>query len=189
MYLIYLFGTAFLILSIISTNWPVKLFHFCLLNQLAAVWRIAPIRYGLLFSHTYAELRPVLQGQEVMLRFLEGAAGALRPTAGLELRLKRTLPAVVQFYRLPTRQREWGDFKPWVTGTPEIDSQWLVLTPAPNETERLWQNGSLRRVIESSRQIEQLLVSESEIVVKLRRFESVAAVQRLAEGLAESSFV
>ncbi|HYH02164.1 MAG TPA: hypothetical protein VEC37_03610, partial [Bacillota bacterium] len=147
-----------------------------------------PVRYGMILSHTFAELRPVYQGREFVIRFMETAADALRAAGGLEIRVKNPFPVIVEFYRQPTRQREWGDFKRMLTGVAEVDSQWLILTPQNETALKFWKDSGIKEFLESSRWIERVLISNEELVVRLRRFESAAVIRQLADRLSRIQF-
>jgi hypothetical protein len=187
MYLLALIVTALAVLSVFSSNWPVKWYHFHLLNQLAREFAATPIKYGMILSTSFAEIRPQIMGKDFVIRFIEGASGSLRAESGLEIRMRKQFPMIMEFYRMPTSKREWGEFKKWVTGDPTLDSQWLILTPRPQEAQSFWNRGKLPGIIMDNHQIDQILLTPDEMILRLRRFGSVGRIREIVKKMAEGS--
>jgi hypothetical protein len=184
MYFLALIVTALVILSIFSSNWPLKGYHFYLLKQLAAEFGVAPIKHGMVFSASYAEIRPIIRGREFVIRFMEGAPDSLRNASGLEIRMRGEIPAIMEFYRVPHSQREWGDFKKFSTGDPGLDGQWLILTPQPEEAQSFWDRGKLQVILNGNHPVDQILLTPGEMILRLRRFGSAGQLREVAELMA-----
>jgi hypothetical protein len=185
MYFLALIITALVTLSIFSSNWPLKWYHLHLLNQLAAELGVTPVRHGMLLSMSFAEIRPVILGREFVIRFMEGVPGSLRNPSGLEIRMRGEFPAIMEFYRVPHSRREWGDFKQWRTGDPDLDGRWLILSPQPEAAQSFWDLGKLQGLINGNHPIEQISLTNGEMILRLRRFGSVAQVREVAGRMAE----
>jgi hypothetical protein len=185
MYFLALIVTALVTLSIFSSNWPLKWYHFYLLKQLAAEFGVAPVRHGMVLSASYAEIRPVILGREFVIRFMEGAPGSLRNASGLEIRMRGAFPAIMEFYRAPHSKREWGDFKKFGTGDAGLDGQWLILSPQPEAAQSFWDRGKLQVILNGDHPLDQILLTSEEMILRLRRFGSVAQVREVAGRMTE----
>ena len=184
MYFILLFAAAILIISLLTSFWPVKLYHHYLLKDLAAVLDSDPQRYGLIFSKTYSEITTSFQGREWRIRFVEGSVDSLKSNTGLEIRLKVNVETVLECYPLRRRKREWGDFKRFVTGNPQVDEEWFLLSNDLEKAAAFWGDGKLAGILSNRTfYIEQLSVTCAEVVVRLRRYPSRERVVELMEAL------
>jgi hypothetical protein len=187
MYYLLLFLAAFLLISLFSTNWPVKIYHHYLLKQLGGLLHCEPERKGLTLSSVYSQIDTIYRGREVKIRFVEGAVDSLKVNPGLEIRLKTALPAVIEFYQSRANKREWGHFKRFQTGNQLLDSRWFILTDDLEAAAELWSRGGLADLLINNRDnIDQMLVNRDEVIVRLRRFHSGEKVVGFLERLAGS---
>ncbi|HEX3047354.1 MAG TPA: hypothetical protein VHY08_21565 [Bacillota bacterium] len=185
MYFILLFAAAFLIISLLTSFWPVKLYHHYLLKDLAAALDSDPQRQGLVFSKVYSEITPSFQGREWRIRFVEGSADSLKSNTGLELRLKANSGTVLECYPLRRGKREWGDFKRFLTGNPEVDGAWFMLSNNLETAAEFWGDGKLAGILNNRKFfIEQLSFTQEEVVARLRRYPSKERVVEFMETLA-----
>lgn len=185
MYFLVLFFSAFLLISFFATNWPFKLYHFYLLKSLAQAYGIKPIRFGLLLSSVFSELKIEVNLKSIRVRFLESSIDSLNKTnSGWELRQLYPAPTILEFYHVRLAKREWGDFKRFITGNVNIDSEWVILTPDLIQAQKFWQikQQSLEQLL-NNQLIEQILFSSEEIIIRLRRFVSVTNIQTVVELL------
>lgn len=182
MYLLLLFA-AFLLFTLITSNWPVKLYHHTLLKKLGVALHSEPQKKGLALSSVYSQIVTVYRGRELTIRFLEAAAGALRNHGGLEIRIKATSPAILSIYRRKPIHREWGDFKHFQTGDPALDAQWFILTDNLQAAAELWGTGKLAGLLTGDHNLEQMQVNRDEIIVCLRKFYSVDNVVAFLDRL------
>lgn len=191
MYFLLLFLIAFLLFSLITTNWPVKIYHHNFLKKLGVVLQSEPHKNGLTLAGVYSEIVTVYRGRELKIRFVEGAAGALRANPGLEIRLKAISPAILGIYPWKHNQQEWGDFKRFQTGEPLLDSQWFILTDNLQATAEVWRTGKFAALLTGNHYLEQMQVNHDEIIVCLRRFHSpekvVSFLDRLCEAIPSCS--
>jgi hypothetical protein len=137
------------------------------------------------FSASYAEIRPIILGRELVIRFMDGAPGSLRNASGLEIRMRGAFPAIMEFYRVPHSKREWGDFKRLRTGDPGLDSQWMILTPQLEEARSFWNLGKLQDFLNGAHPVAQISLTREEMILRLRRFGSAALVREVTERMAE----
>jgi hypothetical protein len=186
MYFLLLFLVAFVIFSLVTTNWPVKIYHHYLLKQLGLVLHSEPQRNGLVFAGVYSQIVTIYRGRDIKIRFLEGASGALRSNPGLEIRLKAPSPVVLGIYSRRHNQQEWGDFKRFQTGDALIDSQWSILTDNLQSAAGFWENRKLAPLLTGDHYLEQMQVNHDETIVCLRRFHSPGKVIAFLDGLCES---
>jgi len=184
-YAFLLIVTALFFISVISTNWPVKLYHRQFLKKLAQRLNVPLTTHGLLFSGVSSELSFERQGRKVTVRFLEGTLDALYSNSGLEIRLEGAWDGVVELYRPNLKKRAWGDFKPVQTGDAQLDKDWVILSPEPE-----WAEGFVRRwltvPLASWRYLEQILVNRSEMILRLRHVYSASKLQEVLEELAKT---
>ncbi|MCL6590358.1 MAG: hypothetical protein K6U80_10435 [Firmicutes bacterium] len=184
MYFILLFAAAVLIISLLTSFWPVKLYHHYLLKDLAAALDSDPKRQGSVFSKVYSEIAAQFQGREWRIRFMERAVDSLKSNTGLEIRLKANAGTVLECYPLRRGKREWGDFKRVFTGNPEVDSAWFLLSNDPGPAAELGQNEKLAGILSNRNYgLEQLSFTREEVVARLRRYPSRERVLELMEEL------
>jgi hypothetical protein len=185
MYILGLFLVAFLILSVISTNWPAKTYHYAFLKKLAENLGAEPEKHGLTFSNVYSEINTVYQGREMRIRFVEGSADSLKSSSGLEIRLKVPSMVVMEFYPVRLNKREWGHFKRFLTGESPVDSQWFILTDDLESAGGFWRGHSIQNILLSQPNLDQILVNREEIIVRLRRSQPAPSVKELIDNLLE----
>lgn len=185
MYLLLLLFAAFLLFSLITTNWPVKIYHHYLLKKLGMALQSEPQKNGLPLSGVYSRIVTIYRGRELAIRFMEATTGALRNHDGLEIRLKALSPVVLSIYRRNRNQREWGDFKQFRTGDPALDSEWFILTDNLEAAAEWWKTGKLAGLITGDYVLEQMQVNRDEIIVCLRRFYSPEKVKAFLDRLCE----
>ena len=179
----YAFGLIFaavLIISIFSTNWPIKFYHHWQLKKLGNHFGADPVKHGLLFSGVYSELKFPHQGKNITIRFLEGSADSLFANSGLEVRVSTISPAVIQFFRGNYRKGEWGDFKQFRTGDQDLDSHWFILTNDLNQAQKYWEKSKFSKLL-VNKNLEQVLLNESEVVLKFHRLLNPDQLQELLE--------
>ncbi len=180
MYFLLLFLAAFFIISLISWNWPVKLYHTWLMQKIAREFGCEPVRHGL-DARISAELETIYQGKQLRIRFVERSLDSLKSAgAGLEIRLGCRSQVILECYRPWHHKREWADFKQFRSGDRRIDSQWFMLTPEPDRVAPLWQHLNLEILLGDS-SLDQLLLNQKEIIIRLRRFVSGTAVRELVD--------
>jgi hypothetical protein len=185
MYFILLFAAAVLIISLLTSFWPIKLYHHYLLKDLAAALDTDPQRQDLIFPKIYSEITTNFQGRLWRIRFVEGSADSLKSNTGLELRLKANNGTVLECYPLRRGKREWGDFKRFLTGNPEVDSAWFMLSNDLGQATELWGDGKLAGILCNRHfYIEQLSFTREEVVTRLRRYPSRERVVEFMEALA-----
>jgi len=172
MYYVVLFGAAFLLISIFSTNWPIKLYHHLLLKKLARKLKTEPKRHGMLFSNVYSEISCVYQGKEFRIRFIENSIDSIKTNSGMEIRMSQNTGVVMEFYRTEHKKQVWGDFQQYRTGDPLIDSEWSILTTDLEKADQLWGRTHLNDLLKDSCQLEQLLINRQEIIVQLKYYRS-----------------
>lgn len=192
MYFVWLFLAAFLLIFFFSTNWPIKIYHNYYLKKLAL--RLQSVvqndRSGLMGPSP--EVNTIYQGKQLKIRFIEGSADTLQSGSGLEIRF--LIPhacastvaraQIIEFYRLPGKRQEWGDFIRFQTGDPEIDSRWFILTPDPTAAASFWEKSGLKKLLTVNQRIEQLSVNQAELIFKLRDTTPIPRMMELIDGLA-----
>lgn len=183
MYLVALLFCAFLILSVLMTNWPAKGYHYLLLKKLGQDLGVEPQRYGMTFSSVFSEINTIYKGRDLRIRFLEGSIDSLKSGSGLEIRIRYPAGVIMEFYHMGLGKREWGDFKRFLTGESPIDAQWFILTNDQGLAGKFWEEHRLRQFLTHNPQLEQILVNNEEIVLKLRRYHSSVIVIGLIEEL------
>jgi hypothetical protein len=184
MYFILLFAAAVLIISLLTSFWPVKLYHHHLLKDLATALNSDPHRQDLIFSRVYSEIAASYLGREWRIRFVEGSADSLKSSTGLEIRLKTNCGTVLECYPLRRRKQEWGDFKRVLTGNPEVDNAWFLLSNDPGPAEELAQK--LVDILGNRNfSVEQLSFTREEVVARLRRYPSRERVVEFMKELGE----
>ncbi|MGE5604631.1 MAG: hypothetical protein ACM3YE_02950 [Bacteroidota bacterium] len=184
MYFVILFVTAFFLISIFSTNWPIKLYHYLLLKNLARELNTEPQRHGLLLSNVYSEIISIFQGKEFRIRFTENSIDSIRSNSGLEIRMSENTGVVMEFYRANRKKRVWGDFRQYRTGDCRIDSEWFILTTDLEKAGQLWSRTQLRDLIKDFPQLEQILINKQEIIIQLKNYHSGKAVLNVLQRLA-----
>lgn len=180
MYILLLVILALLFLTTLSTNWPVKLYHARFLKRLAEEFGTAPISNGLL-SQVATEIKTIFRGYDLTIRFVDTALDSLRSAhPGLELRVNYPFGTVMEMYRPWRRKREWGDFKQVTIGNAALDSQWFILSPLVEPARQLLEQSILNPLLELN-QVEQVLINQHELIVRLRRYGSAQQVRDLVE--------
>jgi hypothetical protein len=172
MYFLVLFLVAFGLISLITTNWPVKMYHHHWLTKLGVLLHTIPQKKDMALSSIYSEIVTIYRGRELMIRFLEGAAGSIRAGQGLEIRLKATSPAILSIYSRRHNQQEWGEFKQFQTGQGDFDFQWFILTNNLQAAAEYWGSSNLAALLSGNHAVEQMQINHDEIIVCLRRFHS-----------------
>lgn len=184
MYFIALFAAAFLLISIFSTNWPIKLYHHLLLKRLARELNTEPEKHGLLFSNVYSEIITIFNGKEFKIRFIENSIDSIKNCPGLEIRMSENTGVVMEFYRPKHKKRVWGDYRQYRTGDSRIDSEWFILTTDMERAGQLWSRTQLRDLIKGFPQLEQILINQQEIIVQLKKYHSSKSVLNVLQKLA-----
>lgn len=190
MYFLLLFLVAFLLISLFSTNWPVKFYHHYLLQKLGMELNCQPQKNGLTLSNIYSQIDTVFRGRKLKIRFVEGTIDALKTNSGLEIRVKTVLkevfPAVMGIYQLNRQQREWGDFKRLTTGDSLLDTQWFILTDNLQAASDWWGKSQFVALLSGTPYLEQIQINHDEIIVRLRRFHSAKQVVAFLDQLSNS---
>lgn len=186
MYALGLIVAAFFIISVISLNWPIKLYHYQKLRRLAVELGTMPTTNGFLGASVYAEINTFFRGHEVTIRFVEGSANSLRFGSWLEIRFRVPTGGVMEISPKGPGKREWGHFRRFTTGDPVVDDSWFIVTDDPAIAARIWGNGKLKPVLTSSYPLEQLSLNHHEVVARLRRFSSPQMVIFLMEDMARA---
>ncbi len=172
MYFLLLFVTAFLLISIFSTNWPTKLYHHQLLKKIARELQTKPIIQGMLFSNVYSEIITVYQGKDIRIRFIENSIDSIKANSGLEIRIREYAGVVMEFYRIKRNKKAWGDFQQFLSGDNRIDSEWSILTTSPDRAKELWNRSQLNELLKTTPQLEQILINQQEIIIQLKKYHS-----------------
>lgn len=184
MYFVALFATAFLLISIFSTNWPVKFYHHRLLKKLARELNTEPQKYGLLSSNVYSEIRCAYRGKNFRIRFIESSIDSIKTSSGLEIRMDENTGLVMEFYRAKRNKRVWGDYQQFETGDSRIDAEWFILTTDLDQANDLWNRTPLSALLKDIPQLEQVLINRQEIIVQLGHYHSTKTTFNLLERLA-----
>jgi hypothetical protein len=182
MYILLLLLAAFFLISILGTNWPVKFYHHFLLKQLAEILEAVPERNGLLFSNVYSQINTIYQGKELKIRYIEGSIDSLKAHSGLELRMHLDSQAVMEFYPFKRNKHEWGDFIRFLTGDPQFDSQWFILTNNPTTAGTFWNSSDLKGLLLTPG-LEQVLLNQHELIVQLKNYRSAEKVKQFIDRL------
>ena len=185
MYFLILFITAFLLIFLLATNWPIKFYHYYFLKKLARLYETTPVRFGLLLSSVFSEITILNNSNPIRVRFLESSVDSLnKANSGLELRRPYPTPIILEFYHSRLSKQQWGDFKRFLTGNNLIDSKWVVLTPDPVRAEEFWQiKQNVFEPILNNPLIEQILFSKDEMIIRFRHLITVSMVQTVVELL------
>lgn len=181
MYFLLLFITAFLLISIFSANWPVKLYHHLFLRRIARELGTEPIRHGLLLSGVYSEIITVYQGKEIKIRFLENSIDSIKASSGLEIRIKEDIGLVMEFYRTKLNKKPWGDFRQFKSGDQKIDSEWLILTTDAERSKELWERTQLAELLRGVHQLDQILINHQEMIVRLKNYQSIKSILNIID--------
>lgn len=184
MYFVALFATAFLLISIFSTNWPVKLYHHQLLKKLARELNTKPQKHGLLSSNVYSEIICSYRGKNFRIRFIENSIDSIKTNSGLEIRMGEDTGLVMEFYRARRKKRVWGDYQQFKTGDSRIDAEWFILTTDLDKANELWDRTQLSVLLKDLPQLEQILINRQEIIVQLKHYHSGKTTLNLLERLA-----
>lgn len=184
MYYLALFAAAFLLISIFSTNWPIKFYHHLLLKRLARELDTEPRKHGLLFSNVYSEIITIFNGKEFRIRFIENSIDSIKNCSGLEIRMSENTGVVMEFYRSKHKKRAWGDYRQYRTGDSRIDSEWFILTTDLERAGQLWGRTQLRDLLKDFSQLEQILINRQEIIAQLKKYHSGKSVLNVLRKLA-----
>lgn len=179
MYFLFLFVTAFLLISIFSTNWPTKLYHHTLLKKIAQELQTEPQKRGMLFSNVYSEIITAYHGKDIRIRFIENSIDSIKANSGLEIRIREATGVVMEFYRVNRSQRAWGDFQQFISGDNLIDSEWFILTTDLNQAQKLWERTQLIELLKTTTQLDQILINQQEIIIQLKRYYSSKSVLQI----------
>ncbi len=166
MYFLFLILIALFLISILSTNWPVKVYHHFLLTKIAQIFNAVPERKGLIFSNVYSQINLIYHERQIRIRFMEASVDSLRANSGLEIRTKIATQVVMEFYRFDRSKREWGDFKRFTTNDLQLDSEWFILTNDLTSSREFWDSFKLRQLL-SEKALKQLLINREEIICQL----------------------
>jgi hypothetical protein len=184
MYILFLLFAAFLLISIFGTNWPVKFYHHFLLRNLAEVLEAVPELNGLLFSNVYSQINTIYRGKELKIRFVEASIDSLKANSGLELRMHVPSQVIMEFYSFKRNKREWGDFKRFLTGDPQIDSHWFILTKDQTTAKLFWDSFNLKDFILTPC-LDQMLLNQNELIVQLKNYRSAEKVKEFIDRLVQ----
>lgn len=183
MYFLWLFATAFLIISIFSANWPIKLYHYLLLQRLGQELKTEPKKHGLLLSNVYSEIITNYRGKNIKIRFIENSIDSIKAYSGLEIRIKETAGLVMEIYRVRLNKREWGDFRRFTSGDGQIDAEWLILTTAPEGAKEMWDRIRLADLLKTTPQLDQILINQEEVIIQLKRYPSTQSVLNIIDRI------
>lgn len=181
MYFLLLLITALLLISIFSSNWPVKLYHDLFLRKIARELGTEPVRHGLLLSGVYSEIVTVCQGKEIRIRFLENSIDSIKANSGLEIRIKEDIGLVMEFYRIKLNKKPWGDFRQFKSGDQVIDSEWLILTTDLDRSKEFWERTQLTELLRTIPQLDQILINHREMIIQLKNYQSVKAILNIID--------
>lgn len=185
MYFLLLFGTAFLLISIFSTNWPTKLYHHLLLKKIAQELQTEPKKQGMLFSDFYSEIITVYQGKDLRIRFIENSIDSIKANSGLEIRIREAAVVVMEFYRDNRNKKAWGDYQRFLSGDNLIDSEWTILTTDPDQAKEFWDRSQLIELLKTIPQLEQILINHHEIIFQLKNYHSSKLVLNVLHQIAD----
>lgn len=184
MYFLALFSAAFLLISIFSTNWPIKLYHHLLLKKLARRLKTEPQRRGLFSSNVYSEIICIFQGKEFRIRFIENSIDSIKANSGLEIRINQDTGVVMELYRVNRKNRVWGDYQRFRAGDDRIDSEWFILTADLDKANDLWGRTQLGDLLKDFPQLDQVLINQQEIIIQLKNHYSSKSTFNLLQRLA-----
>lgn len=188
MYFLLLFITAFLLISIFSTNWPIKFYHDTLLKNLARELHTEPKKHGMMFSNVYSEIIANYRGKDIRIRFIENSVDSIKANSGLEIRIKEAAGIVMEFYRINRNKKAWGDFQQFLSGDKLIDSKWSILTTDQDRAKELWERSQLNQLLKTTPQLEQILINQQEIIVQLKHYYSSKLVLNVLQRIISCSF-
>ena len=189
MYILGLLLIAFFIISIFITNWPVKLFHRHILMKLASHLNTVPEKNSIFFGNVYSQIHTIYRGMELKIRFLEGSVDSLKVSSGLEIRMNVQNQdcygdAVLEFYPLRMKKREWGDFKRFLTGDTILDNQWFILTNNLSIAKECWNFVNFKKLLRFSG-VEQLMLNKGELIIQYNSFVSVKKIMDFLDQLVQ----
>ena len=189
MYILSLLLFAFFLISIFVTNWPVKLFHHHILTKLAAFLDTVPEKNGIFLGNVYSQITTIYRGKELKIRFLEATIDSLKASSGLEVRMNIQnqdccKDAVLEFYSLRLKKREWGDFKRFLTGDPLIDNQWFILTNNSSIAGKCWDSFDFKKILLASG-VGQIMVNKGELIIQFKNYGSIKKIQFFLEQLTQ----
>ncbi|HBF35781.1 MAG TPA: hypothetical protein DDW50_00490 [Firmicutes bacterium] len=187
MYILVLLLTAFFLISIFATNWPVKLYHHTILTRLAELLDAVPEKNGMLLSNVYSQINTIYRGWEIKIRFLEASIDSLKANSGLEIRMYLHSPdcaenAILEFYPMRQKKREWGDFKRFLTNDPQIDNHWFALTNNTSSARECWNSFDFKKILFESGVV-QVLLNQHELIIQLRYHGSVKKIMHFINEL------
>lgn len=189
MYILFLLLAAFFLISIFATMWPLKLYHHFILKKLADLLETVPEKNGMFLSGVYSQINTVYRGKKIKIRFMEGSVDSLKINSGLELRMYILSEgvsehAILEFYPIRHNKHEWGDFKRFLTGDPQIDSGWYILSNNLTTASVCWNMFNFKSLLLLSG-IEQVLLNKNELVMKFKNCHSVAKIKRFIDQLVQ----
>jgi hypothetical protein len=189
LYILFLLITAFFLISIFATNWPIKLYHYFILKKLAETLETIAEKKGLLFSNVYSQINTIYHGKEIKIRFIEGSIDSIKTSFGLETRLylsddRGCGQSILECYPIRQKKHEWGDFKRFFTGDPSIDTNWYILTNNLESSNACWNLLNLKSLLSFSG-VEQVLLNKNELIVKFKYYHSVATIKRFIDQLVQ----
>lgn len=189
MYILFLLLAAFFLISIFATMWPLKLYHHFILKKLADLLKAVPEKNGMFLSNIYSQINTVYRGKKIKIRFMEGSVDSLKISSGLELRMYILSEgvsehAILEFYPIGKNKHEWGDFKRFLTGDPQIDSGWYILSNNLTTAGVCWNMFNFKSLLLLSG-IEQVLLNQNELVMKFKNCHSVTKIKRFIDQLVQ----
>ena len=190
MYILALLLAAFFLISIFATMWPLKLYHYSVLKKLAELLEAVPEKNGMLLSNVNSQINTINHGKAIKIRFIEGSADSLKTSSGLELRMYISNDgaceqAILEFYRMRQNKREWGDFKRFLTGDPQIDSSWYILSNNPTIAGVCWKMFNFKSLLMLPG-VEQILLNQNELIVKFKHYQSVTKIKQFIDQLVQT---
>jgi hypothetical protein len=158
-----------------------------IMKKLAYLLETVPEKNGMLFSNVYSQINTVYQGKELKIRFMEASTDSLKPSSGLELRVhvpgeSKDQPRIMEFYPMRLKKREWGDFKRFLTGDPQLDASWFILTKNPASADICWNLLNFKSLL-SIPGVEQVLLNQNELVVRFKNHHSATKIKQLIDQL------
>ncbi|HBE80243.1 MAG TPA: hypothetical protein DDW65_21055 [Firmicutes bacterium] len=171
MYILLLLLAATFLISIFTTNWPVKFYHHYLLKQLAELLGAIPEKNGLLSSSVYSQINTIYRDKELKIRFVEASVDSIKEHSGLEIRMYINVSAqgVLECYPMRKGKHEWGDFKRFLTGDPGLDRQWFILTNEPVAAGVIWDSCRFPDLLRYPG-LEKLLINQNELIVQFKYY-------------------
>jgi hypothetical protein len=186
MYILLLLLAAGFLISIFTTNWPVKFYHHCLLKQLAELLGAIPEKNGLLSSSVYSQINTIYKDKALKIRFVEASVDSIKAHSGLEIRMEIDISAqgVLECYPMRKNKHEWGDFKRFLTGDPGLDREWFILTNESVAASDIWNSCRFSDLLRYPG-LEELLLNRHELIVQFKYYRSAEKVKQFIERLVQ----